>query len=122
ASDGGGRSNYTGFTLLPAAHQRPVSGSTDWRPAGCQPGVVRFNGDGTNLVGVRVATSLIDSFAVEPDGRLSAAPGSPFAAQGPGPFGSEFRPTNPSQLFVSNAHGGTNNGTVPAFGTGGDGT
>ena len=44
-----------------------------------------------------------------------AAPGSPFAAQGPGPFGSEFRPTNPSQLFVSNAHGGEGNGTVSAF-------
>ena len=43
------------------------------------------------------------------------APGSPYAAQGPGPFGSEFRPTNPSQLFVSNAHGGAGNGTVSAF-------
>ena len=38
--------------------------------------------------------SLIDSFRVGRDGRLIAAPGSPFAAQGPGPFGSEFRPTD----------------------------
>ena len=31
------------------------------------------------------------------------------------PFGSEFSPTNPFQLFVSNAHGGAGNGTVSAF-------
>ena len=49
------------------------------------------------------------------NGQLVAAPGSPFAAQGAGPFGSEFRPTNPSQLFVSNAHGGAGAGTVSAF-------
>ena len=47
---------------------------------------------------------MIDSFTVGFGGRLTAAPGSPFPAQGLGPFGSEFRPTNPSQLFVSNAH------------------
>ena len=40
------------------------------------------------------------------DGRLTPAPGSPFAAQRIGPFGSAFRPTNPDQLFVSNAHDG----------------
>jgi hypothetical protein len=33
-----------------------------------------------------------------------AAPGSPFPAQGLGPFGGQFRPTNARQLFVSNAH------------------
>jgi 6-phosphogluconolactonase (cycloisomerase 2 family) len=44
-----------------------------------------------------------------------AAPGSPFAAQSLGPIGSEFRPTNPSQLYVSNAHAGANLGTVSAF-------
>ena len=48
-------------------------------------------------------------------GRLTAAPGSPFTAQGLGPFGSQFRPTNPGQLFVSNAHNGTGLGTVSAF-------
>ena len=73
-------------------------------------------------MGARINTSLIDSFAVGADGRLTAAPGSPFAAQGPGPFGSEFRPTDPSQLFVSNAHGGAGNGSVSAFSVAGDGT
>jgi len=32
-----------------------------------------------------------------------------------GPFGSQFRPASPSQLFVSNARNGTGLGTVSAF-------
>ena len=91
-------------------------------PDGSQPGDVLFSGDGNHLVGVRVATSLIDSFSVGNDGRLTAAASSPFAAQGPGPFGSEFRPTNPGQLYVSNAHGGTLAGSVSGFSVAGDGT
>jgi 6-phosphogluconolactonase (cycloisomerase 2 family) len=83
---------------------------------------VLFNSDGSNLAGTRVGTSQIDSFSVGGDGRLTAAAGSPFAAQGPGPFGSEFRPTDPRQLFVSNAHGGTGNGSVSAFQVSNDGT
>jgi DNA-binding beta-propeller fold protein YncE len=67
-------------------------------------------------------SSLIDSFTVGGDGRLTAAPSSPFAAQGAGPFGSEFRPTNSTQLFVSNAHDGAGNGTVSAFTDQADGT
>jgi hypothetical protein len=43
---------------------------------------VLFNGDGTKLVGTRIGTSLIDSFTVGVGGRLTAAPGSPFPAQG----------------------------------------
>jgi 6-phosphogluconolactonase len=74
------------------------------------------------LVGTRVATSLIDSFTVDRDGRLTASPGSPFAAQGVGPFGSKFRPTNAAQLYVSNAHNvGAGTGTVSAFAVGSDG-
>jgi 6-phosphogluconolactonase (cycloisomerase 2 family) len=65
---------------------------------------------------------MIDSFTVGQDGRLTAAPGSPFPAQGLGPFGSEFRPTNPDQLFVSNAHNtAMDSGTVSAFRDSGDG-
>jgi 6-phosphogluconolactonase len=122
ANAGDGGSNYTGFTLNPGGHLRPLAGSTVPLPDGSTPGDVLFNGDGTRLVGVRVGTSLIDSFAVGSDGTLTAAPGSPFAAQGPGPFGSEFRPTDPTELYVSNAHGGTGNGSVSAFNVGSDGT
>ena len=96
-------------------------GSTVGLPDGSHPGDVLFNSTGTNLAGTRVGTSLIDSFRVKSTGRLAAAPGSPYAAQGPGPFGSEFRPTNPFQLFVSNAHGGANVGTVSAFAVAGNG-
>jgi 6-phosphogluconolactonase len=121
-STSSGGTNYTGFTLNPGGHLRPLPGSTVALPDGSQPGDVLFSSDGSKLVGTRVATSLIDSFAIDGDGRLAAAPGSPFAAQGLGPFGSEFRPTNPAQLYVSNAHDGTNAGTVSAFTVSADGT
>jgi 6-phosphogluconolactonase len=123
---GGTGSNYTGFVLGRHGQLEPLAGSTFPLPAGAQPGDVLFNSDGRNLVGTRVgvttADSAIDSFRVDRDGRLDPAPGSPFPAQGPGPFGSEFRPTDPDQLFVSNAHGGTGNGTVSAFDVERDGT
>jgi 6-phosphogluconolactonase (cycloisomerase 2 family) len=122
ANAGTADSNYTGFTLTRGGDLRPLRDSTVSLPADAQPGDVFFNTTGSNLVGTRVGTSQIDSFAVGRNGRLSAAPGSPFAAQGAGPFGSEFRPTNPSHLFVSNAHGGTGNGTVSAFNAARDGT
>jgi 6-phosphogluconolactonase len=115
ANTGDGGANYTGFWLSSSGHLSHITGSTVALPDGSQPGDVLFNSTGTKLAGTRVGTSLIDSFTAGAGGRLHAAPGSPYAAQGPGPFGSEFRPTRPSQLFVSNAHGGTNAGTVSAF-------
>lgn len=117
-----GETNYTGFTLNSGGHLSPLAGSTVTLPDGSQPGDVLFNGDGTKLVGARVATSLIDSFSVGTDGLLTAASGSPFPAQGLGPFGSEFRPTDPSQLFVSNAHNGPGAGSVSAFSDAADAT
>ena len=124
ANSGNGGSNYTGFRLRHDGRLEPVPGSTVALPDGSQPGDVLFNGTGTKLAGTRVATSLIDSFTVRPNGRLAAAPGSPFPAQGLGPFGSEFRPTDPGQLFVSNAHNGgtTGTGTVSGFRDAADGT
>jgi 6-phosphogluconolactonase (cycloisomerase 2 family) len=117
ANAGNGGSNYTGFVLDRDGdgHLLPIAGSTVALPDGSGPGQVLFNGTGANLIGVRISTSLIDSFLVGENGHLTAAAGSPFAAQAPGPFGSEFRPTNPEQLFVSNAHGGANAGSVSAF-------
>ncbi len=121
ANSGNGGSNYTGFQLRPNGRLQPVAGSTVGLPDGSQPGDVLFNGDGTKLAGTRVGTSQIDSFTVGSGGLLTAAPGSPFPAQGLGPFGSQFRPTNPSQLFVSNAHN-AGTGTVSAFADAADGT
>ena len=115
--------NYSGFRLNRGGHLDSLAGSTVALPDGAQPGDVLFNGDGSKLVGTRVGTSQIDSFTVGRSGLLTAAPGSPFAAQGLGPFGSEFRPTNPSQLFVSNAHNvGAGSGTVSAFTDSSNGT
>jgi 6-phosphogluconolactonase len=121
ANSGNGGSNYTGFRLGPNGRLEPIAGAAVALPDGSQPGDVLFNGDGTKLAGTRVGTSQIDSFTVGSGGLLTAAPGSPFPAQGLGPFGSEFRPTNPGQLFVSNAHN-TGTGTVSAFADSADGT
>jgi 6-phosphogluconolactonase (cycloisomerase 2 family) len=122
ANEGNGvtGSNYTGFTLNAGGHLAPINGSTVALPSTALPGDILFNSTGTNLVGVEVGTTdpstfLIDSFGVGRSGRLTPAPGSPFPAQAAGPFGSEFSPTNPSHLYVSNAHGGTGNGSVSAF-------
>jgi 6-phosphogluconolactonase (cycloisomerase 2 family) len=81
---------------------------------------VSFNSTGANLIGARVGTSLIDSFSVGSNGLLTAAP--TIAAQATGPFGSEFNPADPSQLFVSNAHQGPLQGSVSAFTDAADGT
>lgn len=122
ANTGAGGANYTGFVLSHGGHLRPLAGSSVSLPDGSGLGDVLFNADGTRLVGVRVTTSKIDSFVVGSNGRLTPAPGSPFSAQAAGPFGSEFRPTNPTQLFVSNAHAGPGNGTVSAFNDAADGS
>jgi 6-phosphogluconolactonase len=122
ANAGAAATNYTGFTLNGGGHLGAIPDSTVSLPPDSQPGDVLFSGDGSKLVGTRVNTSLIDSFTVGADGLLTAASGSPFVAQGLGPFGSEFRPTNPTQLFVSNAHDGPGNGSVSAFSDAANGT
>jgi len=115
ANTGAGGSNYTGFFMAPGGRLIPLSGSTVALPTGANPGDVLLNGDNTKLAGMRVGTSQIDSFWLDRLGRPHAAPGSPYAAQGLGPFGSQFRPTNPNQLFVDNAHNGAGLGSVSAF-------
>jgi 6-phosphogluconolactonase len=122
AGNGTTGSNYTGFTLSPDGQLTPLSNSTVSLPATAAPGDILFNATGTSLIGTEVGPaagpSFIDSFVVGSDGRLTAAPGSPFPAQAVGPFGSEFSPTNPTQLYVSNAHGGANVGSVSAYNVG----
>jgi hypothetical protein len=126
-----GDTNYTGFTLNPGGHLRALPGSTIPLPSGSKPGDVLFSGDGSRLVGMRIASSEIDSFTVGNDGLLAAAPGSPFAAQGFDPpqgfgqLGSEFSPADPDELFVSDAHtaaGGGAPGLVSGFSDAADGT
>lgn len=127
ANSGDPSPNLSGFTLNPGGQLRPLAGSTVSLPTGSTPSDVLFNGTGTNLVAALVGPtfsgpSFVASYAVGANGLLTAAPGSPFAAQAPGTIGSEFRPTNPSQLFVSNAHAGAGAGSVSAYSVAGDGT
>jgi hypothetical protein len=129
ANDGDGSTgtNYTGFVLDGGGHLTAIGGSTFALPNTSNPGDILFNSTGANLVGIEVGTTdpgtfLIDSFAVGRDGRLVPAAGSPFPAQAAGPFGSEFSPANPSHLYVSNAHGGSGNGSISAFSATPDGT
>ncbi len=116
ANQGPGGADYTGFTLNSGGHLNALPGSTVALPDDSKPGDVLFNADGSKLVGTRIASSQIDSFTVDGKGLLTAAPGSPFGAQaftpaqGYGQLGSEFSPTNPEQLFVSDAHNATGGG------------
>ncbi|HEX3959271.1 MAG TPA: beta-propeller fold lactonase family protein [Trebonia sp.] len=111
----GAGGNFSGFRLGLGGTLTPIPGATYAAPAGSGPSDVLFNSTGTSLVGTLVNTSQIESFKVLPGGRLLAAPGSPFTGQGLGQIGAEFRPTSPSQLFVTNAHNGAGLGTVSAF-------
>jgi 6-phosphogluconolactonase (cycloisomerase 2 family) len=119
AGDGAtaGTSNYTGFTLSSSGGLSPLAGSTFTLATTAAPGDVLFSSTGTHLIGTEVGPSagpsFIDSFNVGSGGLITLA--SHFPAQGVGSFGSEFRPTNPSQLYVSNAHNGANAATVSAL-------
>jgi 6-phosphogluconolactonase (cycloisomerase 2 family) len=111
----GGGSNYTGFQLDGRGQLTPLANATYCVPPGSGLGDVLLSPNGRHLLGARVNPSLIDSFDVDEAGELTVSPGSPFAAQAAGPFGSSFRPTNPAQVFVSNAHAGPNAGSVSAY-------
>jgi 6-phosphogluconolactonase len=106
--------NYAGFSLSAAGQLAPLTTAPVQVPSAANDlGDVLINRSGTNLVGTEVASGLIDSFSLNAQGALGADAQVP--AQGAGPFGSAFRPTDPDQLFVSNAHGGALAGTVSAF-------
>jgi 6-phosphogluconolactonase len=115
ANTGAGGTDYTGFTIGRDGQLNPIAGSTVTLPTGSGPGEIVLNGNNTRLAGMEVDSSLIDSFTLDRGGRPHAAPGSPYAAEGLGPFGSQFRPTDPDQLFVDNAHNGAGLGTVSAY-------
>ena len=126
ANGGAGGSNYTGFRLNAGGHLSHIGGSTFDLPDIALPGHVLISPDGHRLVGTRVGPnagpSYLDGFSIGSDGRLTPAPGSPFAAQRIGPFGSSFSPTHGNQLFVSNAHDGANAGSVSVYDVAADGS
>ena len=126
ANTGAGGSNYTGFRLNAGGHLSHIGGSTFELPDNALPGHVLISPDGRRLIGTRVGPnvgpSYLDGFSIGSDGRLTPAPGSPFAAQRIGPFGSSFSPTHGNQLFVSNAHDGPNAGSVSVYDVAADGS
>lgn len=122
-----GGAKYVAFTINSGGKLTP----TGWSyalPTGTVVADVLFSPDGQHLIGNRENTSLIDSFTPGPNGTFVPATGSPF--NNPtgyyGPFGSQFNPASPDQLYISNAHtmagGGVTPGTVSAFNVAGDGT
>lgn len=116
-----GDTNYTGFRLGWNGRLGPIPDSTYVLPNDSKPGQILFNGDGRKAAGTRIATSEIDSFTVSRGGRLVPASGSPFdaqafsPAQGWGQLGSEFSPTHPDELFVSDAHTAAGGAAFPGL-------
>ncbi len=125
ANTGAGGSNYTGFRLNAGGHLRPIQGSTVSLPDDALPGHILISPDGHRLVATRVGPnagpSYLDGFRIRANGTLDAAPGSPFAAQRIGPFGSTFSPIDDDRLFVSNAHDGPGAGSVSVYDVGANG-
>ncbi len=125
ANGGAGGSNYTGFRLNAGGRLTPIADSAFSLPDNALPGHVLISPDGRRLVGTRVGPnagpSSLDGFRIGADGRLTAAPGSPFTAQRIGPFGSAFSPTDGDRLFVSNAHDGPGAGSVSVYNVAADG-
>jgi 6-phosphogluconolactonase len=106
--------NYAGFNLSFSGQLAPLATAPVQVPSAANDlGDVLINRSGTNLVGTEVTSGLIDSFSLNRGGALSADAQVP--SQAAGPFGSAFLPTDPNQLYVSNAHGGTLAGSVSAF-------
>jgi 6-phosphogluconolactonase len=126
ANGGAGGSNYTGFRLNAGGHLAAIPGSTVALPDNALPGDILISPDGHRLVGTRVGPgagpSFLDGFRIGADGRLTAAPGSPYPAQRIGPFGSTFSPTDGDRLFVSNAHDGPGAGSVSVYDVAADGS
>jgi 6-phosphogluconolactonase (cycloisomerase 2 family) len=126
ANGGAGGSNYTGFRINAGGRLSPIADSTYDLPDDALPGHVLISPDGHRLVGTRVGPnagpSFLDAFRIGADGRLTAAPGSPYPAQRIGPFGSTFSPTDPDRLFVSNAHDGALAGSVSVYDVADDGS
>ena len=106
----GGTPNITGFTVGEDGTLTPLAGSTQPLIGGtaADPAQVSFNSDGTLLVVTEKAGNRIDTYTID-ENRLPSAP-IDNASNGMTPFGFAFN--NPGFLVVSEAFGGTPNGSA----------
>ena len=122
ANAGAGGSNYTGFTLNPGGHLRPLAGSTFALPDGSSArgrAVQRRRHQARRHARRHLADRQLHRRPRRPaDGgrRLAVRRAGPRARSA----ASSARPIR-TQLFVSNAHGGAGTGTVSAFSDGATG-
>ena len=117
-------------SLTPEAGSPFVAGGAGTGSGLASQGALQLSAGGRFLIAVDAGSNQVSVLRIRPGGSLRlvshgvvssggllpAAPGSPFPAEGAGPFGSQFRPADPGQLFVSNAHNTQpDSGTVSAF-------
>jgi 6-phosphogluconolactonase len=114
----GGTPNITGFTIGDDGTLTPLAGSTQPLIGGtaADPAQVSFNHDGTLLVVTEKAGNRIDTYIIDENGLPSAPIDNP--SNGMTPFGFAFN--NPGFLVVSEAFGGTPNGSAASSYSAGD--
>jgi len=114
----GGTPNITGFTVGDDGTLMPLAGSTQPLIGGtaADPAQVNFNPDGTLLVVTEKAGNRIDTYTIDENGLPSAPIDN--ASNGMTPFGFAFN--NPGFLVVSEAFGGTPNGSAASSYSAGD--
>jgi 6-phosphogluconolactonase len=117
----GGTPNITGFTVGEDGTLTPLAGSTQplIGDTAADPAQVSFNPDGTLLVVTEKAGNRLDTYTIDANGLPSAPIDN--ASNGMTPFGFAFN--NPRFLVVSEAFGGTPNGSAASsYSAGNDGT
>jgi len=117
----GGTPNITGFTVGEDGTLTPLPDSTQPLIGGtaADPAQISFNPDGTLLAVTEKAGNRIDTYTIDENGLPSAPIDN--ASNGMTPFGFAFN--NPGFLVVSEAFGGTPNGSAASsYSAGEDGT
>ena len=96
ANAGTGGSNYTGFRLSPCGHLPRIAGLDRGAARRLRsPATCCSTAPAPSWSAPGSGTSQIDSFTVGSDGRLTAAPGSPFSGPRPGPVRQRVPPHQP---------------------------
>lgn len=105
AGDGNHAANVTGFRVSGDGSLHPINKSTQPLSA-ANPGPAQVQADPTDdtVIVTEKTTNLIDSYPIDPSGRLGLPTFTP--STGTEPFGFAFNPATPSQFVVSDASAG----------------